>query len=288
MLFQNKIKDILDTPQTRFKSLFPNFRKLLKMSAQFSNISLYIPHVFPNYTKEDVQQVFENQKIGKVSRVDFVSKMGKDGKPYNAAYIHFEFWCDTIANRNLQARICDPTKEARIVYDEPWHWIVLENTAKKHISGQPKPRINLDTPVINRLSTVPPAPQKSATELAIIAAARSTGWHWPVAMPQPALAEDDADFLALVGDMASDPDDAEFKQLIDEMDDCIASMEEDDQYLTSVDTRYIQTLEQENAYFRSEMQMVNIRMMQLNNNLYNEQVKSNALAEAIRMASLKN
>ena len=102
------------------------------MSAQISNISLYIPHVFPNYTKEDVQQVFENQKIGKVSHVDFVSKMGKDGKPYNAAYIHFEFWCDTIANRNLQARICDPTKEARIVYDEPWHWIVLENKARKY------------------------------------------------------------------------------------------------------------------------------------------------------------
>jgi len=280
MLFQNKIKDILDTSQPRFKA-FSKLSQTFKMSAQFSNISLYIPHVFPNYTKEDVQQVFENQKIGKVSRVDFVSKMGKDGKPYNAAYIHFEFWCDTIANRNLQARICDPTKEARIVYDEPWHWIVLENTAKKHISGQPKPRINLDTPVINRLSTVPPAPQKSATELAIIAAARATGWHWPVAMPQPALAEDDAD-------TASDPDDAEFKQLIDEMDECVASMEEDDQYLTSVDSRYIQTLEQENAYFRSEMQMVNIRMMQLNNNLYNEQVKSNALAEAIRMASLKN
>jgi len=253
------------------------------MSAQIINMSLYIPHVFPNYKQEDVAEVFENQKIGNVSRVDFVAKMGKDGKAYNAAYIHFEFWCDTIANRNLQARICDPTKEARIVYDEPWHWIVLENTAKKHISGKPKPRINLDTPVINRLSTVPPAPQKSATELAIIAAARSTGWQWPVAMPQPALAEDDADFLALVGDMASDPEDAEFKQLIEEMDECVASMEEEDAHIISIDARYLQTLEAENAYFRGEMQTTNIRMMQLNNSLYNEQVKTNALAEAIRV-----
>jgi hypothetical protein len=252
------------------------------MSAQIVNMSLYIPHVFPNYKQEDVAKVFENQKIGNVSRVDFVAKMGKDGKAYNAAYIHFEFWCDTIANRNLQARICDPTKEARIVYDEPWHWIVLENKARKYAAGERKPRINLDTPVINR-STVPPAPQKSATELDIIASARATGWHWPVAMPQPALAEDDADFLALVGDMASDPDDTEFKQLIEEMDECEAAMDEDDQYLTRVDARYLQTLEEENAYFRSEMQTTNIRMMQLNNSLYNEQVKTNALAEAIRV-----
>ena len=101
-------------------------------------------------------------------------------------------------------------------------------------------------------------------------------------MPQPALAEDDAD-LALVGDMASDPDDAEFKQLIEEMDECVASMEEEDAHIISIDARYLQTLEEENAYFRGEMQMANIRMMQLNNSLYNEQVKTNALAEAIRV-----
>ena len=251
-------------------------------------MSIYIPHVFPNFSKEDVKQVFENQKIGQVSHVDFVSKMGQDGKVYNAAYIHFDFWCDTIANRNFQARICDPKKEARVVYDEPWYWIVLENKARKYAAGQPKPRINLDTPVINR-STVPPAPQKSATELDIIASARATGWHWPVAKPQqPALAEDDADFLALVGDMASDPEDTEFKQLIEEMDECEAAMEEDDQYLTRVDARYLQTLEEENAYFRSEMQLASIRNMELNNSLYNEQIKVNALAEAIRMVSIKN
>ena len=265
MLFQNKIKDILDTPN----SLQKPFPKLLKMSAQFSNISLYIPHVFPNYTKEDVQQVFENQKIGKVSHVDFVSKMGKDGKSYNAAYIHFEFWCDTIANRNLQARICDPTKEARIVYDEPWHWIVLENKARKYATGERKPRINLGT-------TAKPAAAKQFV----------AEWPtFPVVQPRasvPALVP------VALEEFPEDEEDTEFKQLIEEMDECVASMEEEDQHLISVDARYIQSLEQENAYFRSEMQMVNIRMMQLNNNLYNEQVKSNALAEAIRMASLKN
>ena len=256
------------------------------MSAQISNISLYIPHVFPNYTKEDVQQVFENQKIGKVSHVDFVSKMGKDGKPYNAAYIHFEFWCDTIANRNLQARICDPTKEARIVYDEPWHWIVLENKARKYATGERKPRIDLGTtaktvaaksewqtfPVVQPIASVPAPDFAAALDFA--------------ASIELAAALDFA--AALDKELPEDEEDAEFKQLIDEMDECVASMEEEDQHLTSVDARYIQSLEQENAYFRNEMQMANIRMMQLNNSLYNEQAKSNALAEAIRMVSLKN
>ena len=247
------------------------------MSAQFSNISLYIPHVFPNFTKEDVMEVFENQKIGKVSHVDFVSKMGQDGKAYNAAYIHFEFWCDTIANRNFQARICDPTKEARVVYDEPWYWIVLENKARKYAAGERKPRIDLG------LSSKPVVVAKQS-----VATYESEWPTFPHVQPRASVPALDADLLELIEDLAEDEEDAEFEQLISEMDECVASMEEEDQCLTSVDARYIQTLEEENTYFRSQMQLVNIRLMELNNSLYNEQVKSNTLAEAIRMASLKN
>jgi hypothetical protein len=233
------------------------------MSAQFSNISLYIPHVFPNYTKEDVQQVFENQKIGKVSHVDFVSKMGKDGKPYNAAYVHFEFWCDTIANRNFQTRICDPNKEARVVYDEPWHWIVLENKARKYAPGERKPRIDL--------GDLKPVVSKPIANVS----------QWPALpvvqpKPEPKLAEDDVDFLELIEEMAQDEydeADTEFKQLIDEMDQCTASMEEDDQYLTSVDARYLQILEEENAHLRSEMYQLQMRIAELNKSMYADRPK---------------
>jgi hypothetical protein len=34
--------------------------------------------------------------------------------------------------------------EARIVYDEPWYWIVLENKSAKVKSNERKPRVNLD------------------------------------------------------------------------------------------------------------------------------------------------
>jgi len=50
----------------------------------------------------------------------------------------------TQAAANLQKRIRDPEQEARIVYDDPWHWVVLENTGKKHLVNGRKPRIHLD------------------------------------------------------------------------------------------------------------------------------------------------
>jgi len=133
------------------------------MSTTFTNISLYIPHIFANYTKEDVTTVFENL-LGKVKNIDFVLKLGKDFKEYNAAYVHFEYWYDTIAARNFQTRVLDPNLEARLVYDEPWFWIVLENKAQKYTPGQRKPRIELDTPIVKvqNASILPIAPTLSA------------------------------------------------------------------------------------------------------------------------------
>jgi hypothetical protein len=276
------------------------------MSAQIANISLYIPHVFPNFTKEDIIAIIEEQSIGKVSHVDMVTKMGQDGKQYNAVYVHFEFWCDTITNRNFQARVCDPKQEARIVYDGPWYWIVLENKARKYTPGERKPRIDLSD--FNTTTT-----QKAATSWAAIVEPKPVAFpvlkHTapkPVAAPKPAVQveeepicpklalEDlmtDAEMSALIDEFVSYDDEAEFNKLVEdieierEMDECEAAMEEDDKHLTSVDVRYIQTLEQENAYYRAELSNNNIRIMELNNSLYNEQIKSNALAEAIRLVA---
>ena len=106
-------------------------------------MSLYIPHVFPNFDQEYIAGVFEGLDYGSVERVDLVSKMDKNGNNYNAAYIHFSKWEDNVMVENFQARITDPEREARIVHDDPWFWIVLENKAKKHIPGERKLRINI-------------------------------------------------------------------------------------------------------------------------------------------------
>ena len=91
------------------------------------NMSLYIPHIFANYGKEDVCQVFLEKNIGDIKNIDFIAKIGKDGKSYYSAYIHFIKWYDNKFTKNLQEQILNPEKEARLVYDTPWFWIILEN-----------------------------------------------------------------------------------------------------------------------------------------------------------------
>ena len=107
----------------------------------FANISLYIPHVFANITKSTIVETFEKLRIGSINRIDFISKRSPTGN-FNAVYIHFSQWYDNSASRNFQERVLNQNMEARIVYDEPWFWIVLEN--KNHKAGDRKRSVNLD------------------------------------------------------------------------------------------------------------------------------------------------
>jgi hypothetical protein len=111
--------------------------------SQSTVMSLYIPHVFGNVTKEFMIKTIEFQGLGKVNKIDFVEKMGKNGKIYNNAFVHFEYWYDNISSVHFQERVKDTNKEARIVYKDPWFWVCFENTGKKHIPGERKERINL-------------------------------------------------------------------------------------------------------------------------------------------------
>lgn len=132
------------------------------MSSTFANISLYIPHVFASISKKRIVDTFENLQIGNVKRIDFVYKKGHS--EYNAVYIHFNYWYDNIAARNFQERVLNPNMEARVVYDEPWFWIVLENKAKKAPSGR-KHRLNLET-LNNNCATTPVKQQMTNRDFA--------------------------------------------------------------------------------------------------------------------------
>ena len=96
-----------------------------------SNISLYIPHVFKNIDEDRIARIFDLLLLGKVSHVDFVPKTDRCGKSYNAVYVHFEYWYNTVAAANFQEKVVNPEKEARLVYDEPWYWVVLENKTNR-------------------------------------------------------------------------------------------------------------------------------------------------------------
>jgi len=107
------------------------------------SLSLYIPRVFANITTERIVRVFEDLNFGHISRVDLVNKENESGQAYNSAYIHFNEWFDTATNRSFQERVLDASRESRIVYDDPWYWIVLENKAKKQNPSDRKPRIEI-------------------------------------------------------------------------------------------------------------------------------------------------
>ena len=97
----------------------------------FVNLSLYIPRVFPNINKKKIIEIFHKLRIGRVAYIDLQRKIGRNGKPYNSVFVHFEFWYDNVAARNFQARVLNPAEEAHLVYDDPWHWVVLENKPRK-------------------------------------------------------------------------------------------------------------------------------------------------------------
>jgi len=201
------------------------------------NISLYIPHIFANYSKDTVAGVFENLLIGKVKHVDFVAKEGHDGKAYNAAYIHFDYWCNNLAAINFQERVLNPEKEARIVYEDPWYWIVLENKGKKVVLGQPKTRIDLgDFPAINSNNCCPEAPKKPILK-------RQQAIHI-----QPTNLNSDFD-------EAIDLDDEKAILFDDEacMWECEKIMAQEEQFLATFDSRYVEVLEHENNFLRNQL-----------------------------------
>lgn len=286
----------------------------MSATTDFKNISLYIPHIFANFSKAFVEQVFEDLNIGNVKNIDFVSKYGQDGKEYNAAYIHFNQWYDTIAARNFQARVLDTTKEARVVYDEPWYWIVLENKARKYVPGERKPRIDLGTPAITKpeaseasvQSTPPPKKYTNAEVINVNKApVKSVVAKKAVeAMPAPIKLADEFKAVEVQKVEAVEqpvnqevfPEEelAWIDALLNEeeamMDEVEMMMEEDDQYLIQIDSRYVQTLEEENqnlqtqiASLQHQLAAMTAQQWTTENALRTEQVKSQALAEVIQM-----
>jgi hypothetical protein len=214
------------------------------MSA-INNMSIYIPHVFDNIDKDRISNTFESQGIGKVKNVDFVGKLGKDGHSFNAVYVHFEFWYDNSVACNFQERVLNPDKEARIVYEDPWYWIVLENKSKKHASGSRKVRLVLDIP---QEKVVTPVKQKTNKDFADMCRA-------PIKnkiVKKISLKDSDAEF------------ENEFKEICrqlqfdfdadNEMDQIEKLIDETEANLATFDKRYVRELEKENQYYRDLLQ----------------------------------
>tara|TARA_A200000113_G_scaffold92127_1_gene82513 strand:- start:2397 stop:3248 length:852 start_codon:yes stop_codon:yes gene_type:complete len=91
--------------------------------------SIYIPRIFNNITYERICQVFKSLDLATVSHVDFVPR--GDNTDSKMAFIHFHSWnTANIASQHLIERINDPNREARLVYEDPYYWILLPNSSE--------------------------------------------------------------------------------------------------------------------------------------------------------------
>ena len=95
------------------------------------SMSLFIAYVFPNISIQRIINIFEDANLGIVKHVDFIKKVDKKGKSFNNIYVHFDRWFESEQAQQFQDSIRDPEARTTLQYDEPWFWIVLENTYKK-------------------------------------------------------------------------------------------------------------------------------------------------------------
>ena len=118
------------------------FPKSLRLKMSF--LSVFIPHVFPNISKERIAEAFETNGLGAVDRIDLIAKSDLNGKNYNYAFVHFSHWYDNECATRFLERLEDPTKQTRIVYDDPWYWIVLPNKGTVVQPGSRKPCLDIN------------------------------------------------------------------------------------------------------------------------------------------------
>ena len=194
---------------------------------QFPKMSLYIPHVFAYISSERIKHVVESY-LGKVSRIELVPKHSMDGNHYNSAYIHMSEWNHTSTVAHFQEKIKDPYKQAKLVYNDPYYWIVLENTSQ--YTNPLKRKLTLDVEIGCN------TPEAKYTD--------SNSSQDPPAAPRKSMTNKDfADLYKVKKQLfPSFQSDAEKERFMDQVEEL---MDEDDKYLVSIDGRYVRSLEDE-------------------------------------------
>lgn len=227
------------------------------------NTSLFVPHVFPNFSQNYVATAFAD--IGEVERVDFVAKQDRDGKPYNAAYIHFKKWGDDRFACETISEIFDNGSTKFYHDNSEYFWIVLPNTAKKHVSGDRKPRIDLgeaksisvNSPLkVTKPAVCPGAPMK----------------------PSYAQALEKQTSVKLQSAFDSEEWDSEASEEAAQMAEIEAELQAEDQNLVNIDWRYIQAIEQENLWLHGEIAQLRMALINLDQMYQAEKAKVRAFS----------
>ena len=116
-----------------------------------SNFSVYIPRIFNNIPTEKIVKTFELLNLGKVEKVDIIMKTNQNGNNIKMAFVHFSEWYTNSAATNFRENIENPNIDAKLVYDDPWYWIVFPNTSPMKNSNATYISNDIDISIDNRL-----------------------------------------------------------------------------------------------------------------------------------------
>tara|TARA_B100001059_G_scaffold225422_2_gene252612 strand:+ start:1863 stop:2648 length:786 start_codon:yes stop_codon:yes gene_type:complete len=102
--------------------------------------SVCIPRVFKNIQNSKIVSIFETLKLGEVAYIDSVDRDSRiSNKPScKMVFVYFNKWFDTAAANNLRKKIEDPTSEAKLIYSDPWYWILLPNDSNDKLNIENK------------------------------------------------------------------------------------------------------------------------------------------------------
>ena len=90
-----------------------------------SSYSVFIPRIFSNISADHISHIFRYRNIGETEKIDLIKRTNSDGKTYNMAFIHIAILYDTPEAKSFCRDVEDPSVKAKLVYNDPWYWIVL-------------------------------------------------------------------------------------------------------------------------------------------------------------------
>jgi len=223
------------------------------MSAN-KNLSLFIPFVFPNFDQKYVTKAFA--KIGNVDRVDFVAKQDRAGKTFNAVYIHFKEWYNNKLADHIWDQCFEKNEQTQYYHDNTeYFWIVLPNTAKKHVPGERKQRIGLgNANAINIKCAEDPVTTKLDKKI------------------DEECFEDAIEEV----DMEREAELAEIEAIMEEQE----KMEQDNN-LISIDWRYVHMMEQENKWLHGEIAQLRMALIKMDQMYQAEAAKVRAFRTSV-------
>jgi hypothetical protein len=84
--------------------------------------------VHKSNTIDDVIEAFKMTHLAEIQSAILVPRTSvRENEPYNNAILMVKNWKDNKSARNFQLTLRDNSKESRLVYDDPWYWVIKED-----------------------------------------------------------------------------------------------------------------------------------------------------------------